>query len=493
MKVKRIRKAGIITIVIAGLMAGCGQKHVDLDMEDTQSAEASIGLEAMKEQKEFWSDSLTTINEEGENVSIQIGTYYFFPEVAQMGVMEVKEPELDSEYKKRFAQAFFEGDIYSFEQSKGAIQKELEIWESKKDAWGWNYLEEERLISLDIYKEYQKLCELGQKADQDYVLEESYEGDSFYGTYQGKDYKLTIAQKEDDLTNHIYYVKYIEIALLDDCMKVPEEMAGRVLGAENVAEEESDDVLAFQAAMKDAEGISQEDAQKAAAGFLQAAGFSDWILEETGKTAWEYYETEMADGKYVVGYLPSGYRLKYTMDLEGMLLDDVENQNFLGLAGQISGGKIKTDDNGAITDFVWYTPSGDEVNFPELIYDEEVYIEIFVNEEGTVTLMRVNSPVEVVQITKEVELLSLDRLQKSMKQQLKEKFTQFYLEEKNSYSFSKMSLGYYRYKDMEQEGYYSYIPVWELSDSRNKNYIYFNAMDGHMIDTAENYSLEIAK
>lgn len=465
MKRKKYISLLIMVLLSAGVITACGQKHVELDLEeDTQSVGATVGLEQMKEENVFWSEDWTAVNEEGENINIKMGVCRIYPDAEQMGIMEVKEPEFDAEYKKTLSQSFFQGDVYSFSNSSEAIRKEIEFWED------W-----ETSLGMEMYDE-EELSRLLKEASSDYEEEENYEGNSFYGRHQEKNYKLTITEE----TMGMYYSKTIAIMLLDKWMEISEEL-GRMEEYREVTAEYAQDAAAFQKAQEKTEMVSQEEAQQAAEEFLQSAGFSAWELETAEATAWEGVNSE--DTEHAV-YDATGYQLTYGLNLEGTFLDS--EAVTLGNQEKLSCLDFSKNDH-----LEYITPLGNEVVCSKPVYQGTPQIELQVNPEGTVTYMQVWNPVEMISVTENVSLLSLDNIQNCIHQQMQGNFSEVFQEHMESYSFSKMSLNYYRFKDTEREGYYSYIPVWELTAGNGKCFVYFNAMDGHIVNTLENYSMKI--
>ncbi len=95
----------------------------------------------------------------------------------------------------------------------------------------------------------------------------------------------------------------------------------------------------------------------------------------------------------------------------------------------------------------------------------------------------------------DVSLLALEDIQNIIKEKVIKDFGSFrfiYTSEDRQVEFNKMELIYFRVKDEENEGSYSYVPTWRLGqissggDMGNKNSIYncilVNAIDGSVIN-----------
>ena len=90
-------------------------------------------------------------------------------------------------------------------------------------------------------------------------------------------------------------------------------------------------------------------------------------------------------------------------------------------------------------------------------------------------------PVNVTQIYKDVELISLKNIEQIIKAEITENPDKYDTAE----SFNKLQLSYLKIRSDSEQGKYSYVPVWVLSrmvDSKEQNAIFVNAIDGTIIN-----------
>lgn len=90
-------------------------------------------------------------------------------------------------------------------------------------------------------------------------------------------------------------------------------------------------------------------------------------------------------------------------------------------------------------------------------------------------------PVNVTQIYKDVELISLKNIEQIIKAEITENPDKYDI----ASSFNKLQLSYLKIRSDSEQGKYSYVPAWALSrmvDSNEQNAIFVNAIDGTIIN-----------
>lgn len=107
-------------------------------------------------------------------------------------------------------------------------------------------------------------------------------------------------------------------------------------------------------------------------------------------------------------------------------------------------------------------------------------IKISVNESGIINLIMIN-PIEIISAVEHVGLLPLETVQKIMRSELKDNADVHFQHTQNKMlNYRNMKLGYFCMQDPAREGYFSYIPAWNLSG--NGDYpgtdVVVNAVDG---------------
>lgn len=116
---------GALLCVGMNLLAGCKEKTVDYSMEGaTESILEENGISntvvrGKKGVKRFldeprWIECMSVVNAKGEEVPIDVGwDNVTVPDVDEMFVIEVQEPEFDTAYKKQLAERIFgDAEIY---------------------------------------------------------------------------------------------------------------------------------------------------------------------------------------------------------------------------------------------------------------------------------------------------------------------------------------------------------------------------------------------
>ena len=126
-------------------------------------------------------------------------------------------------------------------------------------------------------------------------------------------------------------------------------------------------------------------------------------------------------------------------------------------------------------------------------YFLKAQIEVYVNDKGVIG-MRAYNPIETVSVSEGVDLLPLDAVKGIIKEQVTNHYKDFRFKVSASdgekyIHFGRLELIYFRVKNKENAGNYSYIPVWRLSGGFESDYpkylenpILINAIDGSVID-----------
>lgn len=128
----------------------------------------------------------------------------------------------------------------------------------------------------------------------------------------------------------------------------------------------------------------------------------------------------------------------------------------------------------------------------ELEYSLNAQMKVYVTEAGVIA-MTADNPMEKIRISERVKLLPLDTIERIMKAQLTQSLEafRFNYSPRGDLNFDEMELIYFRVRDKENPGYYSYVPAWRLSSASKaeeyhvisvRNPVLVNAMDGSVID-----------
>lgn len=126
-------------------------------------------------------------------------------------------------------------------------------------------------------------------------------------------------------------------------------------------------------------------------------------------------------------------------------------------------------------------------------YSMENELTVYVTDRGIIQ-MNVSCPVETIGVTEGVKLLPLDTIKEIMIEQTKTRYEDFrflHSVRNTELYFTHMELIYFRVRDKENAGQYSYVPAWRLSDQFGmkeidnrsiRNPVIVNAIDGTWID-----------
>lgn len=218
---------------------------------------------------------------------------------------------------------------------------------------------------------------------------------------------------------------------------------------------------------------SRKEAEELAQKFIEEAGFTGYQPNKTGELHWlGDYEGDEIQGHYNQKAI-DGYVIRFELEDEAGSKLDVSQHDYDDLI-RISTGTM---------------------------YDWDSYIEVYVVDEGIMEIQFCN-PVHVVETSSVVNLLSFGSVQKIFRAALQEDFAGIYLPNekfnwtKGTVLFNSVELTYFRIRDKEKEGCYSYIPVWlfcrrEKLGGEVEKVIYtpilINAIDGTIINLREEF------
>ena len=126
-------------------------------------------------------------------------------------------------------------------------------------------------------------------------------------------------------------------------------------------------------------------------------------------------------------------------------------------------------------------------------YSMNARMEVYVNDKG-ILYLNAQNPVEITGVSEDARFLALEDIQGVIKEEITEHFGDFrfhYSSEDWLIKFNQMELIYFRVRDKENNGHYSYVPAWRLGyvlnfeESNMKsidNAVLINAIDGSVID-----------
>lgn len=504
---------GALLCVGMNLLAGCKEKTVDYNIEGaTESAqkensESNIAGRGKNGVKQFadepaWNSSFTdgwsAVNAKGEEITLGVyNAEIAVPDAEEMYVVEVKEPEFDAAYKKQLAERIFEAEEVYYNDLVHLPKKDIEeqreqcqalyqlAGESKRigydkvryfkkqyqfdpeDVEGWREILEQELLRYDNALEM---------AGSIYTPVGEYDVDEYLGTYSGIAYELSFLESDrvrkidegpylsDEKCEHGCFMncrgKEIVFRAKDIYQVCPEE----------VKEAEGLYYRGMGLLMENQCSLSEKEAKELAWQFADELKLDYSVYTGCETLGW-WKGTDLGSADWRVNYLADGYIFYFEAG--------VDSTSFMQFGTQ---------------ETIW--------NFRKMKKDSEepqyylkAQMEVYVTDKGVIG-MRAYNPVETVSISEGVDLLPLDSVKETIKEQVTSHYEDFRFNDPGlSYNgekyiqFDRMELIYFRVRDKGSAGYYSYIPVWRLSEGLVahphpeyfENQVLINAIDGSMI------------
>ncbi len=296
------------------------------------------------------------------------------------------------------------------------------------------------------------------------------EAEQYVGERGGITYLLSFDEKETDEWN----CKSREISLApEDIYQVcPEELRGvEGLYYDGEILEHGDEQAKNQCP------ISEEAARETAEDFVDGLGFCYPVCSGAKPLAW-WKGTSFSSVN--ANYLAYGYVISYDIGVDGMSFVAAGAQENYGNMGQKK-----------------------ESERPQ--YNMKARMDVCVTESGVIG-MRAYNPAEITEISKGVKFLSLETVKEIIKEQTVKnpQLFRFCLPDHITVGgdmksldifYDRLELIYFRVRDKENEGRYSYVPAWRLSEwctfrgrlnsFRIDNPIIINAIDGTVINFYE--------
>ncbi len=437
--VKRCFGAGLVFCLVTGLVTGCSKKEQTVDYnieEETESDQnnankGKTGLIQFASSTE-WKDEWTTVNTKKNTVQLTVEASIIVPDIAQMSVVEVEEPEFDEGYKKRVAEHIFEeGDIY-YNDISHLPKKELEeLRIACQEAYdSYSGTDEDQKEELE--RELSDYDEALKTAKDTYSPADTYDVDKYMGERDGITYELFFSEKERcyDAWDRFIECRGKEIGLTaKDIRQVcPEELSEAV----NLTYWTSmDDITAENQC-----AISVEDAQKLAQRFVDKLDLDYTVCGSYRPLTWaEVVNMYQVEESCIV----DGYVFYFDVGV-----DDLSFVTF------------GTQEN--------YRTFNKKRDSEESRYFMKTRMEVFVTEKGVIE-MRAYNPLEITRISGGVGLAPLEDIKAIMKERLTEDIGFFRLKYSGTdwMQFNELELIYFRIRDKESPGHYSYVPTWRLA------------------------------
>lgn len=442
-KWKKLKTAGLMVCFGVLLLAGCEKEKIDYGIgeEGTQGSISQKGVAQFKDDAglvgaDKWRSDGKIKNASGEEANLIISATISIPEEEQMDVWDVAPIDFSPEGKKAYAEALF-GQVYSADESKADIQYWLDRYldcqqsyeEEIKDIESSDVVDNLEWIKTRLSETRDEIAKLQKKMEgnpQQYVLEQDFDKDKFLGVRDGFIYEIRFNEDDEEMIVDGYSAVALE-GLFDGKTKT---MVIKSIGTEEG---------------KELRELDEDSKAELAKKVVADLGLEGYFMESVSPDSDEPEDGSLYLFNSVYGKTP--------------VSEDAVIQNIKQIHKE--SGKAP-DHYGASTVQVWVGNHG-ELN------------------------VHCYNPWYTVRVTENVNLMPLKEMKEIIEHELVSDMEQFYLPERKEYFFNHLDLTYFRIRNKGKEDSYCYIPAWILSTGQNANLAVFNAMDGSVIDIAEQY------
>lgn len=456
----KLANAGLLLCLGMSVLTGCKNNIVDYDIDEvTESSEIPRTVYGNGETglKQF-ADELANDSHwrEEEKRELPDGSWLFWevdaeisvPDVEQMYVVDVEESIFDEAEKGRLADKLFGDEIYYYDTEhlpKNDLAQRQSRYQEEYDA-----ASETSEEKVQLEKKLSE-CEKAMKTAGDvYTPVDEYDVDEYLGKYEGRFYELSFEEYETiKFNNGRIDGANINSGRGRSIFLVPKDIYQ--FCPEEVSDVENLHYIAGDAdsSLENQCELSEEVARELAQNFIESLELDYSVYAGSSQLQW-FKGTDFQNPE--LNYIVDGYVLYYEAG--------IEDTSFVQYGTQ--------------KDYCYF---GDkEKSSEELQYSLETRIEIYVNGKGIIG-MQAKNPIKITHVTDGIKCLPLN----TVKGIIKEYDMNNYLlgDERNE-----LKLIYFRVRDKENPGYYSYIPVWRFARGTEiiKNAILINAIDGSVID-----------
>lgn len=427
----------IVEAIVIISLTGCAGKKVDYGNESESKETKNMSALADIKADSDWKENFTIQTGNGEK-TVYVNANIVVPDFDNMSVVEVENVKIDADYKKRFLDLYFGGNEYYYHDpdhyTVDELNEVIEDWQKTQDETYSEWLEQ-RLAEYRDKLETAKTTYTVAKDLENCEVFAGYKGDVFcevefeahkvhaYAWYQsGTDYGPPSLRNEDYDT--------ITQTFQDEDLK-------------DKADETSN------------EGSKSATSTKKEAGdFLSKLGMQDQVQRGECECSWIGFNNSEEGNDYQTAVW--GYIYSYATGIDGITFKDgLDRDTYLSV--------YETNDSDT-----------DDVTLPDSTL-------LTVTDDGIIDV-QLEYPVNVTQIYKDVELISLKNIEQIIKAEITENPDKY----DTASSFNKLQLSYLKIRSDSEPGKYSYVPAWALSRmvdySSERNAIFVNAIDGTIIN-----------
>ena len=426
----------IVEAIVIISLTGCSGKKIDYGNESESKETKNMSALADIRADSGWNENFTIQTGNGEK-TVYVNANIVVPDFDNMSVVEVENVKIDADYKKRFLDLYFGGNEYYYHDpdhyTVDELNEVIEYWQKTQDETHSEWLEQQLAEYRDKLETAKTTYTVAKDLENCEVFA-GYKGDVFcevdfeahkvhaYALHQsGTDYGPPSLRNEDYDT--------ITQTFQDDDLK-------------DKADETSNEC-----------SKSAASAKKEAGDFLSKLGMQDLVERGECECSWIGFNNSEEENDYQTAVW--GYIYSYATGIDGITFKDGFDMDTY-----LSGYEAIDSDI-------------DDVTLPDSTL-------LTVTDDGIIDV-QMEYPVNVTQIYKDVELISLKNIEQIIKAEITENPDKYDI----ASSFNKLQLSYLKIRSDSEQGKYSYVPAWALSrmvDSNEQNAIFVNAIDGTIIN-----------
>ena len=426
----------IVEAIVIISLTGCSGKKIDYGNESESKETKNMSALADIRADSGWNENFTIQTGNGEK-TVYVNANIVVPDFDNMSVVEVENVKIDADYKKRFLDLYFGGNEYYYHDpdhyTVDELNEVIEYWQKTQDATHSEWLE-------------QQLAEFRDKletAKTSYTVAKDLENCEVFAGYKGDVFC------EVDFEAHKVHAYALH-------------QSGTDYGPPSLRNEDYDTITqTFQDDdLKDkADETSNEGSKSAASAIkvggdlLSILGMQDLVERGECECSWIGFNNSEEENDYQTAVW--GYIYSYATGIDGITFKDGFDMDTY-----LSGYEAIDSDI-------------DDVTLPDSTL-------LTVTDDGIIDV-QMEYPVNVTQIYKDVELISLKNIEQIIKAEITENPDKYDI----ASSFNKLQLSYLKIRSDSEQGKYSYVPAWALSrmvDSNEQNAIFVNAIDGTIIN-----------
>lgn len=427
----------IVEAIVIISLTGCSGKKVDYGNESESKETKNMSALADIKADSDWKENFTIQTGNGEK-TVYINANIVVPDFDNMSVVEVENVKIDADYKKRFLDLYFGGNEYYYHDpdhyTVDELNEVIEDWQKTQDDTHSEWLEQQ-------LAEYRDKLETAKTT---YTVAKDLENCEVFAGYKG-DVFCEVEFEAHKVHAYAWYQSGTDYG--------PPSLRNE--DYDTITQTFQDDDLKDKADETSNEGSkSAASAQKEAGDFLSKLGMQDLVERGECECSWIGFNNSEEGNDYQTAVW--GYIYSYATGIDGITFKDGFDMDTY-----LSGYEAIDSDI-------------DDVTLPDSTL-------LTVTDDGIIDV-QMEYPVNVTQIYKDVELISLKNIEQIIKAEITENPDKYDI----ASSFNKLQLSYLKIRSDSEQGKYSYVPAWALSRlvdySNEQNAIFVNAIDGTIIN-----------